>query len=87
MTKMEKQKKTNNDPNPLTCESHILTSWTLKLDPMLLILMFVPWKKKEKKKKRRVQFKSSICFKCVPRIMDLEPSLKVALSMLNVYDR
>jgi len=37
-----KKKKTNNDPNPLTCESHILTSWTLKLDPMLLILMFVP---------------------------------------------
>jgi hypothetical protein len=48
-------------------------------------LIFVPLKKKEKKK-RRVQFKSSICFKWVPGIMDPEPSVKVTLSMLNVYN-
>jgi hypothetical protein len=45
MRKMEKKKKTNNGPNPLTCESHILTSWSLKLDPMVLILSFVALKK------------------------------------------
>jgi hypothetical protein len=42
--------------------------------------------KGKKEKKGSIQFKSSICFKWVPGIMENEPSLKVTLSMLNVYD-
>ncbi len=42
--KKKREKINKRQPNPLICESRLFTNWTLKLDPMPLLLI-VPYKK------------------------------------------